>query len=369
MSRLTQADPLAIGLGLALAVAVGCVAALGWFCYRLLVERGQLLLGMAEAGGESSRAVSWGLRPGSFLSDFALPRLDGDIATLTGLLDRPLLLAFVGEECLFSRAFVRELAGLERGGDAPHLVLVVVGEVADPEIVALATRSSGTVLLDGEGQVARLMRVGVTPAGYRIDRGRQTVGPLLTGPAALLAAARGEGGEDAAAEPVAFTLLPKRDRAAREPLGPGDAAPRFTLPTTDGAEWPLAAHLGQPLALLFADPGCPPCQTLLAELGRRGTEELVVVSRGDLEENRRLSAALGPAATVVVQRHRDVARVFRTLETPAAFLIDAHGAIAAGPAVGAEEALALISGTEPNAVMSAPRRARRLPAPAGMSEE
>lgn len=365
MSRLTQADPLAIGLGLALVVAVGCVAALGWFCYRLLVERGQLLLAMPEAGGGGAPALPRGLRPGSFLSDFALPRLDGGMATLTGLRDRPLLLAFVGEECLFSRAFVRELAGLEHGVDAPHLALVVVGEVADPEIVALATRSSGTVLLDGDGQVARLMRVGVTPAGYWVDRERQTVGPLLTGPAALLAAARGERGEDAAAEPLAFTPLPKRDAAAVAPLGPGDGAPRFTLPTAEGAEWPLAAHLGQSLALLFADPGCPPCRMLLGELSRRGTEELVVISRGDLEENRRLSAALGPAATVVVQQHRDVARAFRTLETPAAFLIDAHGAIAAGPAVGAEEVLALISRADTGAANGEMRAAGRL----RMSEE
>lgn len=360
MGRLTKADPLAIGLGLALGIAVGCLAALGWLCYRLLVERGRLLLGMEDAGGESSGAVPRGLRPGSFLSDFALPRLDGGMAALTGLLDQPLLLAFVGGDCLYSRGFVRELTALDRGDEAPLPVVIVVGESADAEIVALASRSFIPLLLDGEGQAARLMRVTVTPAGYRIDQGRQTVGPLLVGPAALLAAARGEIPEGSPPVPFAFTPLPKRDGVALAPLGPGDDAPRFTLPTTEGAEWPLAAHLGRPMGLLFADPGCPPCRTLLEELSHRDTEGLVVVSRGDAEANRRLGAILGPAATVLVQQDRAVARAFRTLETPAAYMIDARGAIAAGPALGKKEVLALIDHTENGAARDDARTAGAL---------
>lgn len=367
MSRLTQ-DPLAIGLGLALVVAVGGVVLLGWLCYRLLVERGELLPGMEDGDGASSLSGPQGLRPGSYLADFALPRLDEGAATLTGLLDQPLLLAFVGGDCLFSRALVRELAEIDRGGEAPLPVVIVVGEIGDAEIVGLASRASIPVLLDGEGQTARLMRVGVTPAGYRVDPGRQTVGPLLTGPAALLAAARGEGVDEEAAEPLAFTPLPKLD-AAREPPGPGDIAPRFTLPTTEGVPWRLDARVGRPFGVVFADPGCPPCRRLLAELSRRDRAGLVVVSRGDVEANRRLSAALGPGATVVVQRNREVARAWSTLETPAAYLIDAHGAVAAGPALGAKEVLALIDRTGNDAAMGETRRAARSPALAGTREE
>jgi peroxiredoxin len=238
--------------------------------------------------------------------------------------------------------------------------VIVVGVVADAEIVALASRSSMPVLLDGEGQVARLLRVTVAPAGYAIDRGRQTVGPPLVGPAALLAAARGETVEASTAEPLAFTPLPKRDVAARSPLGPGDDAPRFTLPTTVGAAWPLDAHLGRPFGLVFADPGCPPCRTLLAELVGLDAAGLVVVSRGDPVANRRLGAALGPAATVVVQQNREVARAFGALETPSAYLIDARGAIAAGPALGTEEVLALIDRDGTGAAMDDTRTARAI---------
>jgi peroxiredoxin len=345
-SAMLSADPPTAMLVVVLVIA----GILGWACYRLLVDRGRLLLRLGEAAEDES-APARGLVAGSFLSDFALPALsasdtastlgDEEVVTLSSLSGRPLLLVFVRADCFFSRAFARELAGHASGAATPAPVLVVAGVAPGREDLAPFGDLGGPVLLDPDGHVARLMRVPMTPAGYHVAANRRTVGDLLVGPRALIAAARGEPLPDHERLPRAVTPLPPAP--AIEPLERGAAAPRFCLPTTADGEWSLQAHLGRSLTLIFSDPGCPPCATLLTELGRRDASGIVLVSRGDAAENRQLVETAGVEAPVLIQRQREVARAYRTLETPAAFTIDAAGAIVAGPAIGTEEVLALLA--------------------------
>jgi peroxiredoxin len=332
---------LTAGFVLATLIAAG----LGWACYRLLVDRGRLLLRLAATDEAESSQPGPGLPAGAFLSDFALPSLGGGIVTLSGLTDDPLLLVFVQPHCLFSRAVAHELRSLCPASDAPLPVLVVTGVVDAPDDLASFAGLPGPVLLDPSGQVARLARVGVTPAGYRVEA-RRTVGPPLRGPLALLAAARGEAVAELGAEPAAVSpLLPAPARPQPPPIG--TIAPDFTLPLATGGEWSLRAHRGRPLTLVFSAPGCPPCARVLDVLGRREPSGIVLVSRGDAEDHRAF-AAEGWAAPVLVQRGREVARAYGTLDTPAAFIIDAAGAVAAGPAIGADAVLALIAENDPH---------------------
>ena len=339
-------DPPAI----ALLAALGAVALLGGLCVRLLVDRGRLLLHLDEAeraaAGSSRRGQ--GLPPGSFPSDFALPRLasapdaagGNAIVTLSSLVGPPLLLVFLQTDCLYSRAFAHELAATEPAPDAPMPVSIVIGELGDAD--SLFTHLPGIVLLDPHGQVARLMRVTATPSGYRVDATRRTVGPLIDGPGALLAALRNEPAGEAA-EPLALTPVATRPSSNPEPLPLEAAAPDFTLPSLAGAAWSLSAQRGRPVLLILSDPGCAPCHALLTQLGRRDQTDIAIVSRGGVEENRRLAKRAGITAPVLLQQRREVARLYRTLETPAAFLISAEGTIAAGPVVGNEAVLALLS--------------------------
>jgi peroxiredoxin len=336
-------DPLTAALAAVLVLTLIVAAGLGWVCYRLLVDRGHLLLRLdaPERGGKDR--IKTGLRAGAYLSDFALPARGGGFVTLSGLTGKPLLLVFVRPDCLFSRAFARELAALESSDIAPMPVLVVSGDIGDPQRCHPFGGLPGWVLLDPPGQVAHLMRVTATPAGYLTDAGRRTVGGLLRGPAALLAAARGEPVPDERDLPRAVSAIPDAPTFTLTPLPPGTVAPNFTLPTVNGGEWSLIDHRGAPLTLVFSDPGCPPCAALLAKLGQHDTTGMVLVSRGDAEENRWVAESAGLTAPVLLQRSREVARDYRVLETPAAYRIDEGGAIAAGPAIGAEEVLALIA--------------------------
>jgi hypothetical protein len=325
-------------LGIA-AVAFALAATLAWACYRLLVARGHLLLRLEAAHPAAAPRVPRGLPPGAYLNDFALPALDGRIVTLSAVIGPPLLLVVVQPECLFSRAFARELRGQTSAPHAPLPVLILSGEVPSPALLTAFEDLPGWLVLDARGQMARLLRVPVTPAGYLVDGRRCAASPLLTGPEALLAAARGVKTQEQPKLPTAVTPLPKPTGhdAKRPPLGPGDEAPDVTLPLLSGGTWSLRARRGQPLTILFADPGCPPCQKLLAKLPTIDNNRLVIVSQGN-------AAPAIEGAQVVVQQSRKAARAFGVLQTPAAYAIDAAGIITAGPGIGIEAALAIIAG-------------------------
>lgn len=203
----------ALTAGLIAALIVGLP--LGWACYRLLLDRGRLLLRLSSDSTEHERPKPQGLPSGAFLSDFALATLPGTeteterVITLSGMMGQPLLLVFAHTDCLYSRLVAHELGRMQPSSSAPRPVIILMGALGDPAMTALWRRLPCHVLRDPDGQVARLTRVSATPAGYRVDGGRRTSGPLLVGPAALLATAQGLG-SDEDLRPVAVTPLPAR---------------------------------------------------------------------------------------------------------------------------------------------------------------
>ena len=337
-------EPSPAMLTTALVAALVLAGVLGWLCYRLLVDRGRLLLRLEDAGrGEDADEAS-GLRGGSYLSDFALPALGGrgEMVSLAALAGQRLLVVFVAPDCVYCRAVARELAEIAPDAERPLPVLIVCGEGSEPGSFAPFAALWSPVLLDPGAQVARLMRVSAVPVGYLVNEERRTEGPLLVGPVSLLAAARGEAIPPLPAPPPAVTPLPT-PAANLAPLPRGAPAPDFTLPLATGGEWTLAARRGVPLTLVFSDPGCPPCRALLAQLREWDRRGVVVVGRGDLGENREMLAAAGLTAPTPVQQNREVARLYGVLETPAAYAIAADGTIADGPAIGGAAVLALIA--------------------------
>jgi peroxiredoxin len=341
---------------IAFAVALVTALALVWACYRLLVDRGHLLLRLEEAEPAARLAPPRGHAPGTFLNDFALPTLDGRTVTLSDLIGPALLLAVVQADCLFSRAFAHELR--RTGASGPPLpVLILSGDRTGQDSLAAFADLPGWLVLDPSGQMARLLRVSATPAGYLVDGERRTASPLLVGPEALLATARGAAIADASSTPAAVTALdtlPHRGRAALVPLGPGAAAPDITLPLQGGGTWSLRAQRGRPLTILFSDPGCPPCQTLLNELDGVYDDGLVIVRRrsgDDDDSTRRWNWSI----PIALQDGREAARAFGTLHTPAAFAIDATGRIAAGPGIGLDRARSVIRAAHAQPAMGTTR--------------
>ena len=98
---------------------------------------------------------------------------------------------------------------------------------------------------------------------------------------------------------------------------------------------------------MFSDPQCGPCDELAPQLARLHQEHggndlaLLLVGRGDPEENRRKAAKFGIKFPVVLQEKWKLSKEYGIFATPVAFLIDAKGVIAQDVAVGKDAILDL----------------------------
>ncbi|MGH8972695.1 MAG: MauE/DoxX family redox-associated membrane protein [Acidimicrobiia bacterium] len=124
------------------------------------------------------------------------------------------------------------------------------------------------------------------------------------------------------------------DAGDRPGLPVGAPAPAFTLPDPWGATVALDELLtgGRPVLLLFADPGCGPCNELFGDFARwqrdwRHALTIAVVSAGSAEANRAKATEHG-LANVLVQERREVAAAYATTATPSAVLVGADGRVA-----------------------------------------
>ena len=139
--------------------------------------------------------------------------------------------------------------------------------------------------------------------------------------------------------------LPEREAG----LPIGARAPAFEAPrAADRARVALDALLepGHPLALVFTDPGCGPCNVLLpelAELERRlgGELTLCVLARGSREHARAKAQEHG-LANVLADEAGEIAGGFEVAATPAAVVIGADGRIASRLALGSEAVTAAL---------------------------
>jgi|GEM_PF-6732668 len=134
-------------------------------------------------------------------------------------------------------------------------------------------------------------------------------------------------------------------RIKREGLKAGTRAPLFSLPDLDGRAISLEEYRGRRVLLVFSDPNCGPCNALAPELVRLDAEnsalQLLMVSRGDLEENRLKAREHGFMFPVVLQDAWNLSKEYGIFATPVAFLIDEEGVIERPVAIGADAILAL----------------------------
>lgn len=136
-----------------------------------------------------------------------------------------------------------------------------------------------------------------------------------------------------------------KSRIARDGLAQGTLAPDFRLPRLDGGELSLEQYRGRKVLLVFSDPECGPCNLLapqLESLARRTPDiQVIMVSRGDREANRRKVTEHGLTFPVVLQKRWEISRLYAMFATPIAYLIDEQGVIASNVAVGAHPILNL----------------------------
>ena len=133
------------------------------------------------------------------------------------------------------------------------------------------------------------------------------------------------------------------------PAAPGVIAPTFSLPDLYGDLITLNTLLsrGKPVLVIFSDPGCGPCNSLLPEVARWQRDylsklTLVLVSRGTPEANRAKVSEHG-IALVLLQQDSEVAEAYQAHGTPCAALIYSDGTMNSSPVCGAEQIRELVA--------------------------
>jgi peroxiredoxin len=185
-----------------------------------------------------------------------------------------------------------------------------------------------------------------TPAAYLLDERGRVADPLVVGSNGILRLAR-----QLAASTEKKRLPGERamaqSRIERNGLKAGTPAPAFQLPDLGGRTVSLGDYRGRKLLLVFTDPHCGPCDQIAPELVRLHREHkanglaLMMVGRGDAEENRKKAKHNGFGFPVVLQKKWELSKRYGIFATPVAFLVDEEGVIARDVAIGADAILEL----------------------------
>ncbi len=151
-------------------------------------------------------------------------------------------------------------------------------------------------------------------------------------------------------ESMEDALRPRAGLPEPEPVAPGlehgTEAPRITLPDVNGGRVSLADFRGKRVLLIFFNPNCGFCVRMAPGLVRLPVDAEdapipLVVSTGDVEQNRKLIEQHGIRCHVLRQKEMEVAETYGVRGTPIGYLIDAEGRIASDITIGAQALLAL----------------------------
>jgi peroxiredoxin len=124
----------------------------------------------------------------------------------------------------------------------------------------------------------------------------------------------------------------------RSGLSRGTIAPSFKLPLLTGGEITLESYRGRRLLLVFSDPHCPPCRELMPGLDalhkRTPDIEVMVISRGNIEDVRAEFSSRPVSFPVAMQKRWEISRRYAMFATPIAYLIDESGLTASDVVTG-----------------------------------
>ena len=316
--------------------------------FQVIRQQGRLLLRIdaleTQLMGEATAPAGFGLEVGAQPNPFELPDLDGHPVRLADFRGKRLLLVNWSPTCGFCDLIVRELAELQSSlrKRKIELVLASYGDAgSNRELVAEHGLECSILIQDGRA-IDAFAGVG-TPAAYLIDEDGRVARPLAVGAEEVPELAR----QIATRTKLSSERDLSASRIERNGLPAGSPAPTFSLPDLRGRTVSLEDYRGRRVMLVFSDPDCGPCDALAPDLVRFEREHrdnnlaVVMVGRGNPEENRRKAKQHHVVFPVVVQDRWKLSTQYGSFATPVAFLIDEQGVIARDVAVGPDQILAL----------------------------
>jgi peroxiredoxin len=372
---------LAFERGLSLFVGIVVLAAVGgqsWFVFYLLRQHGRILLRLdtIEEGlgtgtvpprrwGEGNAAAVGGLPVGVTAPSFSLPNEHGRLVTLDSLRGsgKPVMLVFSAHDCPACVELLPEVAHWERAHRG-SLIIAVLDRVKLDQATDNGGAKHGltTVLLQTDGEVARLYDVAGTPSAV-IVRPDGTIGSALAPGAAAIRALLARTVRTSARLKVLPStngdahLLDHDDaRVPSQVAQVGEQAPTLKLPDLAGRVMDLDEFRGSKTLLLFWNPSCGFCNRMLDDLKSwennrpDGAPQLLVISRGSAEDN----AKMGLRSPVLIDNTFAAGMAFGASGTPSAVLITADGTVGSSVVVGAQAVLMIARGAQITQPASAP---------------
>jgi peroxiredoxin len=287
-----------------------------------------------------------GLAIGTRIPGFQLPDLQGRTVSLSDFRGKRVLLLYWSPGCGFCEMTAEELAPMQQELKKSDIqpVLVAYGSVAANETLATEYQLDWPILPMKDTGVEKIMTDSVfencgTPSAYMLDGEGKVEHRLVVGSDAIVDMVRS----------VMKKASLKKSRIEREGLKVGTPAPTFALQDIhdNGETIELDQFRGRKVLLVFSDPHCGPCDELAPDLvklhrkHRHNGMAVVMVGRGELEENRKKALEHGIEFPVLLQDRWKLSREYGIFATPVAFLIGKDGVIMRNVAQGADEILKL----------------------------
>jgi peroxiredoxin len=332
------------------------VVALSSVAYQLVRQQGRILLRLDEletrlAGAEPSpvNGRPRGLPVATSVPPFRLPDLSGAEVGLEDFRGRRVLLVHWDPQCGFCRRIVPELAKLQGGlrERKTELLLLSYRDAESNRALAEEHGLACPILLQPDGRTVEAFAMLGTPAAYLLDEKGRVAKPLALGADQVPAlASEASGGKTRLDSQRSLA----ESRIEREGISAGSRAPSFELPDLEGRKLSLDDYRGRRVLLVFSDPECGPCDALVPDLVRFHRQhrdnglDVLMVSRGEPEENRHKAAEHGIGFPVVIQRGWRLSKKYGIFATPVAFLVDERGVVAREVARGGPEILRLAHG-------------------------
>src|SRR5229473_7676695 len=263
-------------------IVVALLALESWVLFQTMKQQGRLLLRLevletrlTEAGIASAGSTAFrGLPVGSQAPTFSLSGLHRETITLDALRapGKPIVLVFSDPGCGPCTALLPEVGRWQRDY-ASKLILVLISR-GTPEDNRAKTAESGItqVLLQQDREVAESYQVAGTPSAVLIRTDGTIATPLAEGADNIRGLVAGAIGLPVLRSlPISAALEGNGNGGAAQsaqPIGPkvGERAPEFTLPDLSGKQVSLADLHGDPMLVLFWNPGCGFCQRMLDDL-------------------------------------------------------------------------------------------------------
>lgn len=260
---------------------------------------------------------------------FRLTDLDNVTVTLDALRasGKPVLLFFSEPGCGACDTILPEVGRWQREHAGTLVVVPISRGTADVNRAKGKIHSVGGILLQRDREVAAMYRVENTPSAVLLRDGR-IASPLAVGPDAIRALVR--------------------EATRPPPLKKGERVPSVELRDLGGGTMDLANLRGRLTMLLFWNPSCGYCASMLDDVkawerGRTNeAPQLVVISAGSPKANREQ----GFQSRVLLDPRFDAGDRFGAGGTPSAVIVDEDGRVASEVGVGADAVWAL-AGNQP----------------------